>query len=406
MAVALVALAWVRGIAGAVADVLGVRVYDGIREGGNAVLLQVCTIVCVVGLNLGMQPLQAGLRALIVDVCPSGQQGVCSAWAGRFGGASNILGYFLGSLPLGGAGGDETGRFRSMALLSVACLVVTVLVTVCFVREEDASKMEQEEDTERGTNLVMRLWGDVRDGWQSMPLQSRRVCFVQFFAWMGWFGFLFYSTSYIGSLYIVEARQIMIQDVEHLKDAGIRLGTFASLLSAVMALVTTIVVPYMASASSRGTHQTNGTSRGEWWRQTHIIWFLSHLLYAACMFSTFFVSTTTAAIVLVTLTGIAWGITQWAPFALIGEDIAMYDAERSPAVEKGGQKCTSSRSGAMMGVHNTAISLPQILAAIGSSLVFWVFEDKGSGDDDSVAWVLRASAVVALTAAYLSWRLT
>ncbi|CAI6335255.1 unnamed protein product [Periconia digitata] len=370
--------------------------------GSNAMIVQAAAIICILVLNVSMQPLQAGLRALIVDVCPKEQQSVASAWAGRLAGGSNILGYVFGSLPLWGAitensgngNGDETTRFRFMTVLSISVLAVTILATVYFIKEEDFGEKEY---TPEGSNLVVRCLRDVKDGWKYMPLQSRRVCFVQFFAWMGWFGFLFYSTSYIASLYMIEERKRGVeQKVEYLGDAGVRLGTFASLLSAILALATTIVAPYVASSTN---------SKTEWWRETHILWFVSHLLYALCTFCTIFVSTVSAAIILVTVTGISWGITQWAPFALIGEDIATHHIEKDSRMEKGGQRWMSSQSGAMMGVHNAAISLPQILAALGSSVVFWIFEESKPDQDVSLAWVLRASGVAALVAAYLAWRL-
>jgi solute carrier family 45, member 1/2/4 len=58
-----------------------------------------------------------------------------------------------------------------------------------------------------------------------------------------------------------------------------------------------------------------------------------------------------------------------------------------------------------MGVHNAAISIPQILAALGSSFIFWLCEGSRSGEDDGIGWVLRTSGVAALVAAYFAWQL-
>ena len=387
----------------ALAALFGLHSHESVKT-----MVQIGTIICITLLNVSMQPLQSGLRALIVDVCPSEQQNFASAWAGRFTGISNILGYILGSLPLGFLPpGNEAWRFRFLSLLSVTLLASTVLITIYFIREEDPRESAY---VPREGMLLLRTLRDVKDGWSSMPLQARRVCFVQFFAWMGWFGFLFYSTSYVGQLYLTRSRRRGVEHFELLKDAGIRLGTFASFLSAITALATTVIAPHVASMDlslprSRKSVSKRPRSRSEfgWWRQTHIVWALSLLLYALCTFGTIFVSSTTAAILVIALTGVSWGITQWAPFTLLGEEIAMHQAETDSATEKGGRHWMTNQSGAIMGVHNASISAPQILAALGSSCIFWLFEGNRPGEDDGIAWVLRTSGVAAVVAAYFAW---
>ena len=389
----------------ALAAVFGFHSHESVK-----ITIQIGTVICITLLNLSTQLLQSGLRALIVDVCPSEQQIFASAWAGRFIGISNILGYMLGSLPLGFISHDnEAWRFRFLSLLSVAVLVCTVLITTYFIREENPRESVYE--LQEGM-LLLRTFRNLKDGWSSMTSHARRICFVQFFAWMGWFGFLFYSTSYVGRLYLTESRRRGVEHFDLLGDAGIRLGTFASLLSAVTALATTVIAPHAASMNSelslskrsmlKGLGSRIGSGR---WRQTHIMWAMSLLLYAFCTFCTIFVSSTNAAILVIALTGVSWGVTQWAPFALLGEEIATHQAERDSASEKGGRQWMTSQSGAIMGIHNAAISIPQIVAALGSSFTFLLFEGNRSGEDDGIAWVLRTSGVPALVAAYFAWRL-
>lgn len=398
--ISLITLAWVGDIIHALAAVLGVHTYEGVQTP-----IQIATILCITLLNLSIQPLQSGLRALIIDVCPPEQQSVANAWAGRFTGISNIIGYILGSFPLGSILRDnETWRFRFLSLLSAAILVITVLVTVYFIREDDS----RESTYERVEGmLLIRILGNAKNGWSSMPLQSQRVCVVQFFSWMGWFGFLFYSTPYVGQLYIAESRRRGEEHFYLLGNAGIRLGTFARLLSAITGLATTFIVPHVASVNLRVTISEKSATKGQFgrWRQTHLIWALCQCSYAFCMFCTLFVSSTRAAIILITLAGVPWGVTQWAPFALLGEEIAMHQAKKYSMLEMGTGRAMESQSGAMMGIHNAVISIPQILAAVGSSVVFLLFEGSRSGENDGIAWVLRMSGVPALLAAYLALRL-
>ncbi|KAH7139078.1 putative sucrose transport protein [Dendryphion nanum] len=402
--ISLIALSWVSNIMHTLTTVFGHHSSDN-----SIIATQIGTILCIILLNMSVQPLQSGLRALIIDVCSSEQQNIASAWAGRFTGIGNILGYMLGSLPLGSISEDnEAWRFRFLSLLSVAILLGTVLTTTYFIREEDPRELAYEP---KEGNWLLRTLLNVRDGWSYMPLQARRVCLVQFFAWMGWFGFLFYSTSFVGRLYVSESRRRGIEHFDLLGDAGIRLGTFASLLSAITALATTILVPYIASANSvlsvsERAMLTGFKSRTQsgTWRQTHILWALSLFLYALCTMCTTFVSTN-GAILFITLTGISWGVTQWAPFALIGEEIAMHQGERESTIEKGGRQWMTNQSGAILGVHNAAISIPQILAALGSSFIFRLSNGNRYEDDNGISWILRASGVATLFAAFLAWRL-
>ncbi|KAE8550896.1 hypothetical protein TMatcc_008962 [Talaromyces marneffei ATCC 18224] len=399
-AISLIALAWVSNIMHALAATVNIHSDEGVKT-----MTQIGIIVCITFLNLSIQPLQSGLRALIVDICPSEQQSVASAWAGCFSGFSNILGYILGSLPLGIVSHDnEVWRFRFLALVSVAALGTTVLLAVYFIREEDPREFVYA--PEEGM-LLVRVLRTVKNSWSSMPAQSQRVCLVQFFAWMGWFGFLFYSTSYVGRLYMTESQR---RGVEHFyqRDVGIRRGTFANLLSAVTALATMVIAPYVASTNSVGrlSEKPILQSRSRWWRQTHIIWAMSHLLYAFCAFCTFFISSTNTAVLVIAVAGISWGVTQWAPFALLGEEIAISQAGQDPGpAERGGVQWMSSQSGAKMGIHNAAISIPQILAAVASSFVFVIFEGDRSDGDSGIVWVLRISGLAALVAAYFAWQL-
>lgn len=398
--ISLLALAWVSNFMRALARAFGVGSDEGVKT-----MIHLGTVIFITFLNLSIQPLQLGLRTLIVDVCPPEQQSIASAWAGRFTSIGNILGYIVGSLQLGFIPyDDEAWRFRFLSLFCVVVLLTTVSITAYFIREESPSEVTQEPKT---GILPLRVLRNLKNGWAVMPSQSRRVCLVQFFAWMGWFGFLFYSTSYVGRLYFAESLRRGVENFDFLRDTGIRLGTFASLLSALIALATIVIAPIITSSDSTVVLFENTLTMGQvrWWRQIHIIWTLSHLLYAFCTFCTLFVSSTKIEMFLIALTGVSWGVTQWAPFAILGKNIATWQAERDLAFERGEQLSTSNQSGAIIGAHNAAISVPQILAALGSSVIFSILDGRGASRSDDIAWVLRASGLAALVAAYFAWRL-
>ena len=63
---------------------------------------------------------------------------------------------------------------------------------------------------------------------------------------------------------------------------------------------------------------------------------------------------------------------------------------------------TRDQAGAIIGLHNVAVSAPQILAAFWCSGIFWAAQAFGSRE--GTAWVLRAGGGMALVAAWLTRR--
>lgn len=68
--------------------------------------------------------------------------------------------------------------------------------------------------------------------------------------------------------------------------------------------------------------------------------------------------------------------------------------------EEGGKE---SQSGAILGVHNIAISLPQVISGLVSSVTYRIAE--GAGSQVPTAWVLASSGFAAFGAAVLAGRM-
>jgi solute carrier family 45 protein 1/2/4 len=161
------------------------------------------------------------------------------------------------------------------------------------------------------------------------------------------------------------------------------------------------------------------------------------------MFSTFFISTSQAATVVIGFVGISWAVTLWAPFALISAEVAQRDAERrlnrlqaeleavssmhnsetardreededdeeqdieaTATIPKTDNDSSTDQAGIVLGLHNVAVSFPQIFSTIISSLIFKALQKpRGEPWDDSVGWVMRFGGCAALVAAVLARRL-
>jgi solute carrier family 45 protein 1/2/4 len=120
------------------------------------------------------------------------------------------------------------------------------------------------------------------------------------------------------------------------------------------------------------------------------------------MFLTLISTSFDGTIVLVTLNGIPWAISNWIPFALIGKLTA--GSKRFPGCEDPGIRANaeSHSGGALIGLHNIAISAPQILAAGISSGILWLA--KLGGSPYGAGWVLWAGGFAHLAAASIAFR--
>ena len=403
-----------------------------------------------------------------MDNAPAHQQEAANAWASRLVGAGNIVGYILGYLdlpklfPFFG-----NTQFKVLCVIASLSLAFTLIVSMAYIQERDP-RLEGPPASD-GAGLIA-FFKQVFRSVRRMPAQIRKVCEVQVAAWVGWFPFLFYSTTYIGQLYVNPIfdrnRNLSDDEIDRAWEEATRVGTFALLVDAVVCFIANIVLPLLVvpsykqihvpaadrdhqhdrhdeveagAASSEpllGNRQMTGLTttkeapvQGKWailqipgltLRRT---WLLSHVLFTLCMFTTFFITTPAAGTAMIGIVGISWAVTLWAPFALISAEVAQLDADRrlkrqhQPPRSDLERATThdddddeeddgATQAGIVLGLHNVAVSFPQFLSTLISSVIFRIFQKpRGEPYDDSVGWVMRFGGCAALVAAALTARL-
>lgn len=391
---------------------------------------------------------QAGIRAFIVDYAPTHQQEDANSWAGRITGIGNILGYLSGyvNLPeifpwLGNT------QFKVLCVIASVSLCGTVIISSLYIRERDPRLEGPPSDD---ANLgVLSFFRQVFKSIRRLPPQSRKVCEIQFFNWMGWFGFLFYVTTWIGQLhvnpYFDSHPNLTPVEIDRAWEDATRIGTFALLVFAITSFTSNMLLPFLVVPSYRPPppktpstppHHTPGTpgtlsasmtsffpaapspSARLHTRLTRLLdfcqiewltlrraWLLSHVLFALCMASTFFISTPTQATVLTGVVGLPWALSLWAPFALISAEISKRDSEARCGGSYSENK-PEDQAGVILGLHNVAVAAPQIVATLVSSAIFKLAQkQRGEPYDSSVGWVLRFGGLAALVAAVFTWRI-
>lgn len=195
-----------------------------------------------------------------------------------------------------------------------------------------------------------------------LPTRIQYLCNVQLFSWMGWFPFLFYSSTYIAEIYTLEqagkgapidtdgtADQDQAAGVQ---DAAVRAGSFCLLIYSIVSLVASVLLPVFvapaeqfSSGSSRPFSNTrsrsgtdNGTSkRSSIWHRLRLprwlrlpiqgltlpkMFTLSLFLVSFSLVSTWYVHDLRGSTILFAFCGVSWAVSMWAPFSILGEVIS------------------------------------------------------------------------------------
>ena len=146
----------------------------------------------IYAMNISIQPIQAGLRSLIIENCPTHQQTQAAAWTSVLMGTGNILGYFCGFIELPKFFGLKgLTQFQWLCLIASLALAITTSMN-CTIKEGYSARSLPVRLERTGVRVVCR---DLINTYRFMPRKIRKVCHIQFCAWIGWFPFLFYSST-------------------------------------------------------------------------------------------------------------------------------------------------------------------------------------------------------------------
>ncbi|KAH6910824.1 sucrose transporter, partial [Coprinopsis sp. MPI-PUGE-AT-0042] len=299
-------------------------------SGANDTLTICLAVLSIFFIDFAINAVQATNRALLVDTLPSSNQAGGNAWAARMLGVGAVLGFFVGKLDL-----THTFPFLGDTQLEVLSVIVSLLLflsqaaTSFFVKERVLLKSESSQAKAHKESFFLREVKAIWSNFRTLPWVIRQICFIQFCAWIAWFPVLFYSSIYVGDFHKAASPIPSTDEEQSLLDAeATRKGSQALFLSSLVALVCNFTLPLFTTKAGERPGQSQDLPR---WKQIKIpaflrfhlasLWAASHLVFAICMFATFFTSTLAGSTVLVAITGFSWAVTQWAPFALLAEAI-------------------------------------------------------------------------------------
>ncbi|KIY49686.1 MFS general substrate transporter [Fistulina hepatica ATCC 64428] len=288
-------------------------------------------VLSVYLIDFSINAVQAVDRAIMVDTLPSAAQPSANAWAARMLGVGSVVGFFVGNINLPALfpflGSSELEVLS--VIVSLTLLGVHIFVAVC-VKERILVNP-------RRHKTFLREFREMLATMTTLPRVIKHVCLIQFFAWIGWFPVLFYTSMYIGDLYkhsFYASRspgdpELSAEELEALEEQATRLGSRALLFSSLVTLVATFVLPYFVSESAndngharlRGAKNFIKTLASRFKIHLAMLWAFSHALFAVCMVMTGLVDSVFGGTVVIAVTGFAWAVTQWAPFSLLATAI-------------------------------------------------------------------------------------
>lgn len=161
-------------------------------RGGAPTASKAVAIFFVYLLNLGTQPIQGGLRSLIIDKAARHQQMEASAWASRLVEAGNLFSYIIGCIALPGFL-PFLGETQFQALCSlVSCVLAVSLATTCWFITET---VPEQNETSKSRHCICNSSKYYAFKLPTISNQIKIILQVQFASWMSWFPFLYYTTT-------------------------------------------------------------------------------------------------------------------------------------------------------------------------------------------------------------------
>ncbi|KAL4935313.1 hypothetical protein BDV06DRAFT_228943 [Aspergillus oleicola] len=418
-------------------EIVAFFVKDADKASRVTIALAVLSIYAV---DFAINVVQACARSLIVDTLPIPQQQAGSAWATRMSAVGQLIGYVVGSLDIvtifGTAFGDT--QFKQMTVIAALALLAAVSITSYSVKERILVTARDSDGKKAGTFQVLtQLFKTTMD----LPPRIQAICWAQFWAWIGWFPFLFYSTTWVGETYFrYEVPKDASRPADMLGEVG-RVGSLSLVVFSSITFISSIVLPFCVQPPD--TKRPRFTPRpppgmaailGKITRvrpDLQMTWLISHIVFAATMIFAPFARSRAFATFLVAICGIPWAVSCWAPFAFMGVEInrlAMNPSQASrlsgvtmitsSTVRSGGYgdlnatdsemdvlrlnhgdpdsdsdaedgisniPSTGELAGIYLGVLNVYTTLPQFVGTFISWIVFSILEPGSTKRDDSAS---------------------
>ncbi|KAJ6214399.1 hypothetical protein PSV09DRAFT_1035933, partial [Bipolaris maydis] len=411
---ALLSFAWAQEI-----SFLLMRIFDTKSDAATVSGAKFVAASAVYALNAAMQPLHISLRALLMDICQPQQQATASLWVMRFSATGSVLVTSIAFF--------STPSFKPLSIFCCSALSSLLVLHTLEARRYYAT--QQRQSWKLGMWMFRSFASRIRQIAilsTQLPNITRRVCRIQLLSWFAWFPALFYMGSLKKEAGCLEAELILSPDTlsaarhgrsSHNEEAEAA-SAGAILVFHCAVLTTTIMLQMLFKGQSKPCYPhirevsmtvVDDSDVKEYGTLLFRAWSLV-LVASAFSFAavSIFAGVDSAAALLITSMGTYFAMFNWAPYALLGIDLAIEN--RRPKSEEteslGFPRVHDELDGAtaILTIHNAAICVSQIASAMVSTLFFRLVEKAGLQVD--IAWVFLIVSPALLLAAWdrETWR--
>ncbi|KFY19004.1 hypothetical protein V493_08203 [Pseudogymnoascus sp. VKM F-4281 (FW-2241)] len=274
-----IAMAWAK-------ELVGLFVTNEERAKTWTIVVAVFSIYAV---DFAINAIQSCGRSLIVDTLPIPKQQLGSAWASRMVAVGHLVGYAAGTIDLVSIFGKGMGdtQLKKLVLIASFILMFTVGVSCWAVTERVLISGKASDATTSGIKVVRKIIKTI----MHLPPRIQAICWAQFWAWIGWFPFLFYGSTWVGETYFrYDAPVDVKQSEDALGDVG-RIGSMALVVFSMVTFAGAFLMPFFV----RSPEEDNFTPRppSSIAKVVKLVtkhkpdlltaWFIGHFMFAGAM---------------------------------------------------------------------------------------------------------------------------
>lgn len=200
----------------------------------------------------------------------------------------HIVGYGSGAIDLVQILGTTLGKtqFQQLTVIAAAAILATTGIT-CWAVHENVLVPGKHSKPQSSFGIIRQIYSTVRH----LPPRIEAICWAQFWSWIGWFPFLFYSTTWVGETYF---RYDVSPDAKQSKDVLGEMGRIGSTSLVMYSLITctgAFLLPLLVKSPDEETYTARphpavaGLLKRFKEKKPDLLstWIFGHLMFAASM---------------------------------------------------------------------------------------------------------------------------
>ena len=291
----------------------------------------VAAVLSIYGIDFAINAVQGSCRGLIVDTLPISKQQQGSSWASRMVAVGSLIGYGAGAIDLKNVFGPMLGDTQFKQLTAVAAMTLCLAVGVTSWAVSEKVRVVDGEAEEKISPIEV-LQTIVKTAME-LPRGIQAICHVQFWAWIGksiwrldcsgsntdyqpgWFPFLFYSTTWVGEVYLRYDAPADVKAAGDLTGKVGRIGSMALIAFSIITFVMSVLLPFFVKSpedekapgfTPRPPKSIAGfvTEVEKYKPSLLTAWTISHCLFASSMIFAPFVRSLRAATLIIAVCGV------------------------------------------------------------------------------------------------------